>query len=107
MLASLEVLEALVDAALAATGPIERRLIAGMRAAVAAGGEEGPLHSAGLAVVGDAGWCVTDLRVDWTDDDPVEALAELTELWLPQRDDYVTRGRDPRSAPSYGVPGDD
>lgn len=107
MLASLEVLEALVDAALAATGPIERRLIAGMRAAVAAGGEEGPLHSAGLAVVGDAGWRVTDLRVDWADDDPVEALAELTELWLPQRDDYVTRGRDPRSAPSYGVPGDD
>lgn len=107
MLASLEVLDALVDAALTAEGPIERRLIAGMRAAVAAGGEEGPLHSAGLAVVGAAGWRVTDLRVDWTDNDPVEALAELTEVWLPQRDDYVTRGLDPRSAPSYGVPGDE
>jgi uncharacterized Ntn-hydrolase superfamily protein len=51
-------------------------------------------------------WPVTDLRVDWADD-PVDRLAELLDVWLPQRDDYVTRGLDPSSAPSYGVPGDD
>ena len=31
----------------------------------------------------------------------------LLDVWLPQRDDYVTRGLDPTAAPSYGVPGDE
>ena len=107
MLASLDVLDALVDAALEAEGPIERRLYAGLQAAVAAGGEEGPLHSVGLAVVGDAGWRVTDLRVDWADEDPIGELGELLDIWMPQRNDYITRGIDPTAAPSYGVPGDE
>ncbi|GDY40436.1 hypothetical protein SANT12839_013180 [Streptomyces antimycoticus] len=63
------------------------------------------MHSAGLAVVAEVEWRVTDLRVDWADD-PVDRLAELLAVWLPQRDDYVRRGLDPASAPSYGVPGD-
>ncbi|MEU1304844.1 DUF1028 domain-containing protein, partial [Streptomyces shenzhenensis] len=58
-----------------------------------------------LAVVADVDWRVTDLRVDWADD-PVDRLAELLDVWLPQRDDYVRRGLAPSSAPSYGVPGD-
>ncbi|WP_372348164.1 DUF1028 domain-containing protein [Streptomyces sp. KL116D] len=96
----------LVDAFAAATGELEERLLAAMRAALAAGGEEGPVHSAGMAVVADVGWRVTDLRVDWADD-PIDRLGDLLDVWLPQRDDYVTRGLDPATSPSYGVPGDE
>ena len=106
MLSGLEVLDALVDTALSAGGRIEERLYAALQAAVAAGGEEGPVHSAGLAVVGSAGWRVTDLRVDWHED-PIGELGRVLEEWLPQRDDYVSRGLDPSAAPSYGVPGDE
>lgn len=107
MLAGLDVLDALVDTALSAPGRIEERLYAALRAAVAAGGEEGPVHSAGLAVVGSAGWRVTDLRVDWADEDPIGLLGQALDVWMPQRDDYVRRGLDPSAAPSYGVPGDE
>ncbi|MCI2423658.1 DUF1028 domain-containing protein [Saccharopolyspora sp. K220] len=97
--------EVLLDAFSSATGELEQRLVAALQAAVAAGGEEGPVHSAGLVVVADVAWRVTDLRVDW-DDDPVDRLAEVLDVWLPQRDDYVRRGLNPAEAPSYGVPGD-
>ncbi|WP_327298976.1 MULTISPECIES: DUF1028 domain-containing protein [unclassified Streptomyces] len=105
MLSGEHIPQVLIDAYAAATGELEERLIAGLRAAVAAGGEEGPVHSAGLAVVTDVDWRVTDLRVDWADD-PVDRLADLLDVWLPQRDDYVRRGLDPQAAPSYGVLGD-
>ncbi|MFE0877010.1 DUF1028 domain-containing protein [Streptomyces smyrnaeus] len=95
----------LLDAYSTATGELEERLVTAMKAAVAAGGEEGPVYSAGLAVVADVGWRVTDLRVDWAED-PVDRLGELLDVWLPQRDDYVRRGLDPATSPSYGVPGD-
>ncbi len=49
-----------------------------MEAAIAAGGEEGPVHSAGLLIVRDVAWPVADLRVDWSDGDPI---AELRKLW--------------------------
>ena len=75
-------------------------------AGLAAGGEAGPVRSAGLAVVREVPWRETDLRVDWSEE-PIEELRELVEVWLPQRDDYVTRGLNPASAPSYGVPGDE
>lgn len=107
MLASAEVPQRMVDAFSDSSGDLELRLLAAARAAVTAGGEAGPVHSAGLSVVRCTGWRVTDLRVDWTEADPVEELAALLERWLPQRDDYVTRGLDPTSAPSYGVPGDE
>ena len=106
MLAGTEVLDALVDTALSTSGRIEERLFAALQAAVAAGGEEGPVHSAGLAVVADAGWRVTDLRVDWSED-PIGELGRLLDVWLPQRDDYTSRGTNPGAAPSYGVPGDE
>jgi uncharacterized Ntn-hydrolase superfamily protein len=105
MLSGEHIPDVLLEAYFGATGEVEERLLAAMRAAVAAGGEEGPVHSVGLSVVADVDWRVTDLRVDW-DDDPIERLAELLEVWLPQRDDYVRRGLDPVDAPSYGVPGD-
>jgi uncharacterized Ntn-hydrolase superfamily protein len=83
----------------------EARLLDGLRAALAAGGEAGPVHSAGLLVVEQVPWPVTDLRIDYADD-PVADLAELWALWEPQKQDYRVRAVDPTSAPSYGVPGD-
>jgi uncharacterized Ntn-hydrolase superfamily protein len=106
LLATAEVPRLMVEAFTAESGDLEVRLLAAMRAAMAAGGEAGPVHSAGLSVVRRAGWRVTDLRVDWTDGDPIDELGGLVAVWMPQRDDYVTRGLDPSTAPSYGVPGD-
>jgi len=81
------------------------RLIQGLRTALAAGGEEGPVHSAGLILVDQVPWNVADLRVDWSDD-PIGDLAKLWDVWKPQMHDYVMRALDPTLAPSYGVPGD-
>ncbi|WP_159501200.1 DUF1028 domain-containing protein [Microbacterium sp. 18062] len=91
------------EASVAAT--FEERLLAGFLGALAAGGEEGPVRSAGLAVVERAAWRVTDLRVDDADD-PAAELTRLLALWLPQKQDYLTRAVTPVEAPSYGVPGD-
>lgn len=84
----------------------ERRLLDGLAAAMAAGGEEGPVHAAGLLVYREVEWPETTLRVDWADDDPYARLAKLWAVWEPQRDDYVRRALDPSAAPSFGVPGD-
>lgn len=106
LLADTAVVDAVAAAFATATGQLEERLLAALEAGLAAGGEAGPLRSAGLSVVRDVAWRVTDLRVDWSDA-PIEELRELLTVWLPQRDDYVTRGLDPTRAPSYGVPGDE
>jgi uncharacterized Ntn-hydrolase superfamily protein len=97
----------MVDAFEASTGDLELRLLAALSAAVAAGGEAGPVHSAGLSVVRNSGWRVTDLRVDWSDDPIGELGTILVDTWLPQRDDYVQRALDPAAAAGYGVPGDE
>lgn len=107
LLADEAIPQIMVDAFESSTGDLEWRLLAAMQAAEQAGGEEGPVHSIGLAVVRNAGWRETDLRVDWTEGNPIEELANLLQLWIPQRDDYVTRGHNPSTAPSYGVPGDE
>lgn len=90
----------------AADLPLGDRLIAAMKAALAAGGEEGPVHSAGMLLVDEVAWPVADLRIDWHETDPIGALDELWQLWKPQMQAYVTRALDPSTAPSYGVPGD-
>ncbi|MCP2253359.1 putative conserved protein, Ntn-hydrolase superfamily [Prauserella aidingensis] len=83
----------------------EERLLDGYAAALAAGGEEGPVRSVGLVVAEDVPWAVTDLRVDDADE-PFGELLRLWQLWAPQKAAYRLRGLDPRRAPSYGVPGD-
>ena len=106
MLADEKVIDALLDGYLSSeAAATEQRLLDGLAAALAAGGEAGPVHSAGLQVVEDVPWPVTDLRVDWHDD-PIGELHRLWEVWQPQKADYRTRGLDPTAAPSYGVPGD-
>jgi len=83
------------------------RILAAMKTALAAGGEEGPVHSAGMLIVDEVRWPVSDLRVDWHETDPIGELERLWALWKPQARDYVTRALNPSSAPAYGVPGDE
>ena len=106
LLAGAHVVQAMIDSYQASTAAtFEERLLAGCLGGLAAGGEEGPVRSAGLAVVESAAWRVTDLRVDDADE-PAAELGRLLALWLPQKRDYLTRALDPSGAPSYGVPGD-
>lgn len=106
MLANDTIPQAIVDGFLTATGHIGDRLIAAMQAGLAAGGEAGPVHSAGLLIVDKVSWPVADLRCDWTDDCPIAAIATAWRIYKPQLDAYVQRALDPSAAPSYGVPGD-
>jgi len=85
---------------------LAERLLAGLRAAAEAGGEAGPLRSAGLLVSADVPWPVVDLRID-DHGAPVNALTTLWEHYAPLRDDYVTRALNPSNAPAFGVPGDE
>jgi uncharacterized Ntn-hydrolase superfamily protein len=106
LLAQSDVPEAMVAAFEAdPEAELEERLLAAVGAGIAAGGEAGPVHSAGMVIVGDVAWRTTDLRVDWSDD-PVADLGRLWSIWKPQKADYLQRAIDPGAAPSYGVPGD-
>ena len=70
------------------------RLIAALRAGLAAGGEVSPVRSAGMVIAESVPWPVTDLRVDWHDD-PVGQLAGLWQIWQPQAEAYVQRALRP------------
>ncbi|WP_044874933.1 DUF1028 domain-containing protein [Pseudomonas sp. LFM046] len=107
LLSSTKVIEDMVQAFETAPGMLADRLLAAMHAAMAAGGEAGPVHSAALKVVGDLTWPIVDLRVDWAEEDPIGELDGLWQAYRPQMQDYVTRALDPTAAPSYGVPGDE
>lgn len=98
---------AMVAAFEGSAGPLGDRLIATLRAGLAAGGEAGPVHSAGLLMVDRQSWPIADLRCDWTEDCPIEAVAKAWEIYAPQMQAYVQRALDPSVAPSYGVPGDE
>ncbi len=87
-------------------GHLGDRLIEAMRAGLSAGGEAGNVHSAGMMLVDQVHWPVADLRCDWTEDCPIEAIATAWDIYKPQLNDYVRRALNPSVAPSYGVPGD-
>lgn len=107
MLASDGVLPAMLAAfAACPEAHLGERLLLALEAALDQGGEEGPVHSAGLLVVDRQPWPLVDLRVDWHDAAPIAALRDAWTLWQPQMDAYVTRALNPVEAPSYGVPGD-
>ena len=107
LLANQDVPQAIVTAFEDATGHLGDRLVAALCAGLAVGGEAGPIHSAGLQLCDAVPWPVADLRCDWTDDCPVDAVATAWSVYKPQLEAYVQRALDPREAPSYGVPGDD
>jgi uncharacterized Ntn-hydrolase superfamily protein len=106
LLASPAVPAAMITAFEAATGHLGDCLLHALRAGLDTGGEAGPVHSAGLLIVRETSWPIVDLRVDWSEDDPVAALGAIWRLYAPQIDDYVRRALDPSRARSYGVPGD-
>ena len=101
-----KVIEAMVDGLLAARGELGGRLLAALRAAADAGGEAGPIHSAGIKIARDASWAYVDLRCDWHEDDPISELHRLWQIYQPQADDYVLRATNPAQAPGFNVPGD-
>ncbi|MEX3958547.1 DUF1028 domain-containing protein [Trinickia sp. EG282A] len=107
LLADRHVIDAMVKAFEQTQGALADRLIAAMHAAVEAGGEAGPVHSAALEIVDTPIWPIVDLRVDWADDDPIARLDALWQAYRPQMHDYVVRALNPTAAPSYGVPGDE
>jgi uncharacterized Ntn-hydrolase superfamily protein len=107
LLGSIEVTQAMSDS-FSRNGNLHlaERLIVALQAGVDAGGEEGPLHSAGIKVAHQHSWPLVDLRVDWADDAPTTDLMNLWRAYEPQMTDYNSRAIDPSQAPSYGVPGD-
>ena len=107
LLADENVPQAMVDAFSASSGHLGDRLLIALQAALKAGGEAGPVRSAGMKLVREVDWPVADLRCDWSEGCPVEDLSKIWTIYKPQLDDYVTRALDPSRAPSYGVPGDE
>ncbi|MCR8923155.1 DUF1028 domain-containing protein [Dasania sp. GY-MA-18] len=109
MLANTEIPAAMVAAFEQAVGTLAERLLMGIEAGLAAGGEAGPIHSAGLLVAtADMSWPVVNLRVDW-EDEPDYAIAKLRSVWsnyLPQMQAYIVRSVTPENSDPYGVPGD-
>ena len=106
LLAHARVPAVMIETFESASGHLGARLLAALRAGLASGGEAGPVHSAGLLVVRDQSWPIVDLRVDWSEGNPVAALADIWDIYSPQIDDSVRRALDPAAAPRFGVPGD-
>jgi uncharacterized Ntn-hydrolase superfamily protein len=101
LLAGTDIPEAMIAAFDATDGHLGARLLRALRAAVVRGGEAGPIHSAGLLIVRDVPWPIVDLRVDWSDADPVAALSAIWDIYAPQIEDYVRRAIDPIHAPDF------
>ena len=98
-LSSDDVLPAMLDAASKSTSPLTERLIAGLQAGVAAGGERDPLQSAALCVLGDDDLVETDLRIDKSQN-PIDDLNLLWRDWGPKAAVYRLRALHPDDAPS-------
>jgi uncharacterized Ntn-hydrolase superfamily protein len=97
---------AMIAAFQAAKGHLAERLMQALEAGLAAGGEAGPVHSAGLKVADRLSWPLVDLRIDWAEA-PIAMLRTAWDVYAPQMAAYVQRAEDPTQAPSYGVPGDE
>ena len=77
---------------------LAERLLRGLEAGLAAGGELRLLKSAAVVVVHEQSFPLVDLRVE-LDPDPLRALRYLWELYRPQMIPYVTRAMDPDVIP--------
>ncbi len=86
---------------------LAERLLRSLEAGVAAGGEEGPVHSAALIVAHEQPFPLVDLRCDWDDENPIARLRGLWEAYKGEMQAYLYRALNPSAAPSYGVPGDE
>jgi uncharacterized Ntn-hydrolase superfamily protein len=79
---------------------LPERLMRALEAGLAAGGETGEEHAAGLHVAAIHDWPVVDLRVDWHET-PIGELRHLWDLYAPQQAAFVSRARAPESAPGF------
>ncbi len=79
------------------------RLLAGLEAGLAAGGEAFPLRSSSLKI-GRPGipMLPIDLRVDFSET-PIEELRRLWVMWLPMSEGYVQRCIDPANSPAASL----
>jgi uncharacterized Ntn-hydrolase superfamily protein len=84
----------------AGAAPLAERLMQALEAGLAAGGESGDEHAAGLHVAAGYDWPLVDLRVDWHDQ-PIEELRRLWELYAPQQAAFAARARAPSLAPGF------
>jgi uncharacterized Ntn-hydrolase superfamily protein len=101
LLASTDVPTRMIAAFASAAGEtLAERLMHALEAGLAAGGETGDEHSAGLHVAEVHDWPVVDLRVDWHEE-PIAELRALWTLYAPQRAAYEARARAPGRAPGF------
>ena len=106
LLADAGIPAAMVAAFEDARGHLGVRLMLALEAGLAAGGEAGPVRSAGLKLADRLAWPLVDLRIDWAHD-PIGMLRVGWDVYRPQMAAYVQRAEDPTQAPRYGVPGDE
>ena len=99
-LANDRVVGAMMTAFQAAEGrSLAERLIVGLEAGFAAGGEAYPLRSAALKIGRPkVPLLPIDLRVDCSDA-PIAELRRIWSLWVPMVDGYIQRCIDPANAP--------
>ncbi len=98
ILSSSRVPDAMADAFAAHPDlPLAERLLRGLEAGEAAGGEHGDVRSASLLVFGDHDFALVDLRVDGHAT-PILALRALWEEYAPLVDAYVVRVLNPDQA---------
>lgn len=92
-----DVPERMVEACVRTSGELGDRLMAALRAAVADGGA-GVVRAAGLLIAERESWPLVDLRIDWSEAEPVAELDQLWHLWRPQMHSYLERALDPAAA---------
>jgi len=74
---------------------LAERLLRALEAGLAAGGEHGPVHSAGLLVAHEQAWSIVNLRMDWAEEGPIAQLRKLWQAYEPQMRDYLIRALNP------------
>ena len=106
LLARPEVVDAMVDAFEAAPDEhLAERLLRGIEAGLAAGGEHADVRSAALQVKADQVWPICDLRVDWDDADPISRLRAHWTDYEPLMEEFAIRAIDPGAVPDIRMPG--
>ena len=90
LLANQNVPSAMVEAFEKSSGHLAHRLITALYAGINAGGEEGPVFSAGVEVSHNVIWPIVDLRVDW-EDEPISKLNKIWNEYQPQLEAYLIR----------------
>ena len=103
-LANDRVVEAMLEAfQVAASRSLAERLIIGLEAGPAAGGEAYPLRSAALKLARPGVPLLPiDLRVDYSET-PITELRRMWSIWVPMIESYIQRCVDPANSPAAAL----